>query len=164
MGSAKSQIDIRKVLGISGGAVAADVILDDGKTVEQELKAYARALMTILDKHILKAYKPGKNRRYHRTYGALDAAIDYTMSSSLEDGGIVVQCHMTDSGRHCSYFSPGTVNTLILMDKGYQVKNPAMAKIPWFGHRPAGNIIKETLDEFDARINKLGVVAEIKFD
>lgn len=162
----KSRLSVASLFGLTAGrqvAVSSNLKLANGATIIQEIERYARILMGILAKNITAAYKPGGNRVYHRTYGALISAEQYKMHKRIEGNVVNIKCSMGQRAYHRSYFIKGKkANTLLLMDRGYTVSNPEMAKIPWFGHRPAGHIIERTLAEFES-INTLGIEVEINF-
>lgn len=129
---------------------------------QQQLQQYAQRLMAMLANNISAAYKPGGNAVYKKTGRVVDAARFYKMQVEIIDDTIRITCRSNYSG-HRSIYGGRTVNALLLMDTGYTVHNSVWFKdIPWFGYRPAGNIIAKTLNDF-ARINNLGVNVEIEF-
>lgn len=137
-------------LGLKSTQISAqDIILSNGRTAQQEMEYLARVAMGLLAKHINAAYKAGQPAVYHRTYGAYRAALNYDMSVSVQGARIVARCRMPDSMMHPSLFSPGSADTLALMDRGYTWRHtPPRGHIPYFTQRPAGHIIENTLREF----------------
>ena len=164
--SKKSKLSVASLFGLAAGkqvVVSSSLKLINGETIAQEMERYARILMGILAKNITSAYKPGGNRVYHRTYGALNSAKQYDMKRQIKGNVVNIKCSMGRKAYHRSYFTKNKkANTLLLMDQGYTVSNPVMAKIPWFGYRPAGRIIEKTLAEFES-INTLGIEVKIDF-
>lgn len=162
----KSKLSVASLFGLAAGkqvVVSSSLKLINGETIAQEMERYARILMGILAKNIASAYKPGGNRVYHRTYGALNSAKQYDMKRQIKGNVVNIKCSMGRKAYHRSYFTKNKkANTLLLMDQGYTVSNPAMAEIPWFGYRPAGRIIEKTLAEFES-INTLGIEVKIDF-
>lgn len=162
----KSKLSVASLFGLAAGkqvVVSSSLKLINGETIAQEMERYARILMGILAKNITSAYKPGGNQVYHRTYGALNSAKQYDMKRQIKGNVVNIKCSMGRKAYHRSYFTKNKkANTLLLMDQGYTVSNPVMAKIPWFGYRPAGRIIEKTLAEFES-INTLGIEVKIDF-
>lgn len=143
--------EIAKELGfVSGGALSSDFRLDNGRTVEQECQWLAKVAMGLLAKNINAAYKQGELVWYHRTMGAVKAALDYSMDTRMDGNVLIVSCKLGSSMMRRAYFGDykgKTVNVLKLMDEGYSWCRPHTV-IPYFTDRPAGNIIQKTIDEF----------------
>lgn len=146
-----AQSEIARALGLtSGNLLDADAVIIGNRTLRQECERLARIAMGLLAKNIEDAYKKQRLTAYHRTYGALKSALDYSMTHEMSDNTITITCTLPNSMMHPSLFGPHAgemVNTLILMDRGYSWKKPHKF-IPYFTDRPAGNIISKTLEDF----------------
>ena len=159
----KSKLSVEKLFNLSKSTSIKDLSLENGSNLVELVQSYATKLMEILANNIEKAYRPGGNRVYVRSGKVVDAAKNYRMTTRTYGSSITVTCNL-GSARHRSLFSAGSVNSLLLMDTGYKVKKKTwFSNISWFGYRTAGNIITNTLREFQG-INKLGLDANIIFN
>ena len=63
---------------------------------------------------------------------------------------------------HKSLWGGGEVNTLLLMNSGYQVKTGWHKDIPYFGYREGGHFLEKAVERFN-KDNAFGIEINIDY-
>ena len=120
--------------------------LKNGNTVERQLQIEAQRFKNILQKNIDDWYSSYSPVMYQRSYNMQNSIFaDDVVSISSAGGKLTISVKYTDQAFHESLFGDGSVNTLYLMDSGYQVKNGWHKDIPYFGHRAGGGFLQKSV-------------------
>lgn len=136
--------------------------LNNGRTVEQQLRYEANRFLQILQEEIDEWYDSYNPFVYERT-GWMRKSIyanDY-VDVSVSGTHLSVQIKYSDKAMHDSLWGGGKVNTLLLMNNGYQVSSGWHKNIPYFGYREGGHFLESTVERFN-KDNYFGV--QILFD
>lgn len=73
-----------------------------------------------------------------------------------------IKLKYTDEAMHKSLWGGGEVNTLLLMNNGYQVKSGWHKDIPYFGYREGGHFLEKAVERFN-KDNAFGIEINIDY-
>lgn len=137
--------------------------LPNGRTVEQQMKYEGQRFMGILQDELNEWYSEYTPVMYQRTYAMLGSVfaedlveVDYS-GTTLE-----VRVKYSDLAMHKSLWSDDEVNTLFLLNNGYQVSSGWHRNVPYFGYREGGHFLDRAVERFN-RENELGIVVNTHY-
>lgn len=137
--------------------------LPNGRTIEQQMKYEAKRFMKILQEEIDIWYRSYSPSIYQRTYAMRDSiyAEDYV---EIDSSGtqLTVKIKYTDEAMHDSLWGDGKINTLLLMNNGYQVQSGWHKNIENFGYREGGHFLERAVERFN-RDNSFGIEINIDY-
>lgn len=137
--------------------------LPNGRTIENQMKYEARRFMKILQSEINRWYNSYSPTEYQRTYGMRNSiyAEDY-VAIDVSGTQLTVKIKHDEQAMHKSLWGDGEVNTLLLMNNGYQVSSGWHKNIPYFGYREGGHFLENAIEIFN-RDNYLGIKINIDY-
>lgn len=135
--------------------------LTDKKTVKQVLMDEINRLKDLLQREINRWYAAYNPIMYSRTY-SMREAIKADNMVRVENAGslLTVRLQYTDNVYHKSLWSDTSINTLYLLNYGYQVSRGWHKDIPYFGYRSPGGYLDDAIREFNQN-SKLGFKASL---
>lgn len=137
--------------------------LHNGRTVEQQMKYEANRFLKILQEEIDDWYNLYSPTVYSRTYGMQNSIYAEDLVDIDSSGTqLTVKIKYTDEAMHESLWGGGTVDTLLLMNNGYQVKNGWHKDIPYFGYREGGHFLEKAVERFNQE-NYFGIKVNIDY-
>lgn len=138
--------------------------LPNGRTVEQQMKCEGQRFMSILQDEINEWYSKYTPVMYQRTYDMLaSVSAEDLVDINCSGTKLEVRVKYSDLAMHKSLWSDDEVNTLFLMNNGYQVSSGWHKDIPYFGYRTGGHFLDRAIERFN-RDNELGIVVNIHYD
>lgn len=75
---------------------------------------------------------------------------------------LTVKIKYTDEAMHQSLFGDNDVDTLLLMNNGYQVQNGWHKNIQYFGYRSGGHFLESAVERFNQN-NYFGIEIHIDY-
>ena len=137
--------------------------LPNGRTFEQQMKYEAKRFLKILQDEIDEWYHSYSPSIYERSYDMKFSiyAEDYV---DIDTSGtqLTVKLKYTDEAMHKSLWGDGEVNTLLLMNNGYQVNSGWHKDIPYFGYREGGHFLEKAVERFN-KDNAFGIEINIDY-
>ena len=126
------------------------ITLSNGRTIEQQLKYEAQRLTDILQEEIYSLYLSYEPKEYERTYNMVNSLFaDNKVSVSNNGKRLYINVNYNDLAYHESLWYPNQeVNTLLLMNEGYQVSKGWHKNIEKFGYREGGHFIERAIEKF----------------
>lgn len=137
--------------------------MPNGRTVEQQMKYEGQRFMNILQEEIDEWYLKYTPSMYQRTY-AMHSSIfaDDLVDIDCSGTTLEVRVKYSDLAMHKSLWSDDEVNTLFLLNNGYQVSSGWHKDIPYFGYREGGHFLDRAVERFN-RENDLGIVVNTHY-
>lgn len=137
--------------------------LPNGRTIEKQMQYEAQRFMKILQYEIDKWYSSYSPTEYQRTYGMYQSiyAEDY-VAIDVSGTQLTVKIKHDDKAMHKSLWGNGEVNTLLLMNEGYEVSKGWHKNIPYFGYRVGGHFLEKAIETFN-QDNYFGIKINIDY-
>lgn len=137
--------------------------LPNGRTFEQQMRYEAKRFLKILQEEIDEWYRSYSPSVYQRSYDMRNSlyAEDYV---DIDSSGtqLTVKLKYTDEAMHKSLWGDGEVNTLLLMNNGYQVNSGWHKDIEYFGYREGGHFLEKAVERFN-NDNEFGIEINIDY-
>lgn len=136
--------------------------LHNGRTIEQQMKYEAKRFLKILQEEIDEWYRSYSPTVYSRSYGMKNSIYAEDLVNIDSSGTqLTIKIKYTDEAMHESLWG-GSVDTLLLMNNGYQVKNGWHKDIPYFGFREGGYFLEKAVERFN-QDNQFGIEINIDY-
>lgn len=131
--------------------------LPNGRTVEQQMKYEAKRFLKILQEEIDSWYASYSPEIYHRSYDMRNSIYAEDIVDIDSSGTqLTIKIKYTDDAIHQSLWGGDEVDTLLLMNDGYQVKSGWHRNIENFGYREGGHFLERAVERFN-KDNYLGI-------
>lgn len=115
-----------------------------------------RQLLYIEIKSYMSTYKP---KMYVRTGAILKSIdVDSHFVINVSNNRMEISLNINNNAYHKSYFSPGSVDIIRLLNSGYKTTKPWFRDIEYFGWRKGAHFIEKAVERFNAT-SKYGVTA-----
>lgn len=137
--------------------------LPNGRTIEQQMKYEAKRFLKILQEEIDEWYRSYSPKVYSRTYGMRNSIYAEDLVDIDSSGTqLTIRVKYTDEAIHESLWGGSEVDTLLLMNNGYQVKSGWHKNIPYFGYREGGHFLEKAVERFN-QDNYFGIEINIDY-
>lgn len=138
-------IDIRKLT------------LPNGRTLEKQMKYEAKRFLKILQEEIDRWYRLYSPKIYQRTYDMRNSiyAEDLVQVSNSGDN-LQIKINYDDTAFHKSLWDASNINSILLMNNGYQVSKGWHKDIENFGYREGGHFLERAVYRFNKE-NDFGI-------
>ena len=137
--------------------------LPNGRTLEQQMKYEAKRFLKILQEEIDEWYSSYSPKMYSRSYGMRDSIYAEDIVDVDSSGTqLTIKIKYTDAAIHSSLWGDDEIDTLLLMNKGYQVKRGWHKNIGNFGYRKGGHFLERAVERFN-NDNLFGIKVNIDY-
>lgn len=149
--------------GVDGLGIDIDITklkLNNGRTIKQQLVYEARRFMNILQEELELWYHSYSPTEYERTFKMQNCiyADDY-VSVDIDTNKLSIYIRFNDNAYHKSLWGNEEVNTLLLMNNGFETKSGWHKDIPYFGYREGGHFLEKAIKRFNDS-NNFGITVE----
>lgn len=143
-------IDIRKLT------------LDNGRILEKQMQYEANRFLRILQEEINKWYNVYSPKMYSRSYNMMNSIYaEDLVSISTSGNKLQIKINYDDTAFHKSLWD-GSINSILLMNEGYQVSKGWHKDVENFGYREGGHFLEKAVARFNKE-NDLGIDVEINY-
>lgn len=137
--------------------------LNNGKTIEQQLKSEAQRFIDILQEEIDDWYNLYSPKMYHRTRDMRNSIYaEDIVDVSISGTQLNISVKYSNSAYHKSLWGDDEADTLMLMNSGYQVSKGWHKNIENFGYREGGHFLEKAIYRFNKE-NYLGLKLHIDY-
>lgn len=138
------------------------LILSNGRTIEQQMKNEAKRFVKILQEEIDRWYASYEPSIYNRSYEMENSIYaENFVDINVNGNTLEIKVKYTDKAYHQSLWG-GEVDTLLLMNNGYEVSKGWHKNIPYFGYRDGGHFLESAVERYN-NDNDLGVTIQIDY-
>lgn len=138
--------------------------LNNGKTIEQQLKSEAQRFVDILQEEINIWYNSYSPQIYQRTYSMRNSIrAEDLVRVSVSGDNLLIKIIYDDTAFHRSLWDTSEINSILLMNNGYQVSQGWHKNIENFGYRDGGHFLEKTIYRFNKE-NYLGLKLHIDYE
>lgn len=140
-----------------------DLKLNNGRTLEGQLRYEQKRLLSLIQKHMSRWYASYTPTMYERTFGMRSLYADEAIRVDIDKNALTMTICFTDAAYGQSLWNNERINKIELMNNGYAVKRDVWFKnIPNFGWREGGHFIEAAIDEFN-KANYLGFKIDVNY-
>ena len=137
--------------------------LSNGRTIEQQMKYEAKRFLKILQEEIDEWYFLYSPKIYSRSYGMKNSIYAEDIVDVDSSGTqLTIKVKYTNEAMHNSLWEDEEIDTLLLMNEGYQVKNGWHKNIENFGYRKGGHFLERAVERFN-NDNLFGIKVNIYY-
>lgn len=138
-------IDIRKLT------------LPNGRTLEKQMKYEAKRFLTILQEEIDRWYSLYSPMIYQRTYDMRNSIYaEDIVRVSTSGNKLQIKINYDDTAFHKLLWDDSKINSILLMNNGYQVSRGWHKDIENFGYREGGHFLENAVYRFNKE-NDFGI-------
>lgn len=140
-----------------------DLKLNNGRSIEGQLRYEQKRLLSLIQKHMSKWYDSYNPSVYERTFGMRAIYADEAIAVDVNAKKLTLTIKFTDAAYGKSLWSNEKINKIQLMNNGYTTnRNTFFSGIPYFGYREGGHFLESAIEEFN-KANYLGFKVKIDF-
>lgn len=129
--------------------------LNNGNTVEKELKRHASILADCIMEELNNVYDSYSPNVYRRTYGLYDSlCVDDGLQVDISSNGkrLSIGIHFDDGAIHKGFYGDDA-NTAILLNEGWRTHG-RFANVPYLGYREGTHFIEKGIERYRAKVDK----------
>lgn len=137
--------------------------LPNGRTLEKQMKYEAKRFVLILQEEIDRWYSLYSPTIYQRTYDMRDSIYaEDLVEISTSGTKLQIKIKYEDTAFHKSLWGDSSINSILLMNNGYQVSSGWHKDIEYFGYREGGHFLENAIERFNKE-NYFGIDIEINY-
>ena len=124
--------------------------LPNGRTLEKQMKYEANRFLKILQEEIDRWYRLYSPMIYQRTYDMKNSIyVENLVRVSISGNKLQIKINYDDTEFHKSLWNNDKVNSILLMNNGYQVSKGWHKDIENFGYKEGGHFLENAIYRFN---------------
>ncbi len=124
--------------------------LPNGRTLEKQMKYEANRFLKILQEEIDRWYRLYSPMIYQRTYDMKNSIyVEDLVRVSISGNKLQIKINYDDTEFHKSLWNNDKVNSILLMNNGYQVSKGWHKDIENFGYKEGGHFLENAIYRFN---------------